>query len=146
MWLRTHVIKSFCDSPLPLHPHFPSVISDFTPPTTKLPWCQMHGYFPVLLDSGKGRSRDISKHRWVLRIILWICTQITINFIYLKDCMQFSNEQFGKKKKSRNSPLQISYFYMSVPSHWFGITNSADPTPEQTSERENMELHREGAP
>lgn len=58
----------------------------------------MHGYFSVLLDSGKGRSRDISKHKWVLRIILWICTQITINCICLKDCMQFSNEQFGIKK------------------------------------------------
>lgn len=56
--------------------------------------------------------------------------------------MKFSNWQLGIKK-SRNS-LKISSFYTSGPSHWFGITNSADHTPEQISEGKHGAGYRGG--
>ena len=34
---------------------------------------------------------------------------------------------------------------MSVPSHWFSITKSADRTPDQTLEKENVEMGRKEA-
>lgn len=49
------------------------------------------------------------------------------------------------KKQQLDFSSKNQFFYMSVPSHWFNITKSADPTPQRTSEGKNAELAREGA-
>ena len=137
MWLRTHILwngftipQFHCTLTSPLYNTF------FHPMPTKLPWCQMHGYSPVLLDSGKGGSRDTSKREWVLRI-----TGMNLHSNYYKlylpkrTAYSFQIKNSGKKKKwirykkiSRNS-LKISSFCLFL---LIGLVSSTQQSPSQS--------------